>query len=423
MNRKVIIFSGLALVAMALGACATTSAFECTDAIGCVDIAPDDPIHIAYMLTTSGATAFLGDDSLGGIDIAIDERGQIEGHDIQLTGEDSLCSAEGGQTAGTRVAADPTILGAIGTNCSSAGEAASAILSEAGMLMFSPSNTAESLTDPAKSYFPGYFRTAHNDKFQGAVAAQFAITQLGATTAATIHDGSPYADGLQAVFAEEFENLGGTITFQGAVNVGDTDMNPILTTISADPPDALYFPIFEPEGNLIAAQSRDVPGLEDTILYGADGLLVSSFGSNTGSAAEGMYLSGPYVSDAAPDYAAFLETYIANTGGPPPAGFAAHAYDATRIILDAVEAVMVVDDDGTLHVGRQALRDYITNLSGFDGLTGSLNCGDKQLAGVEAKGECATGEALGIFQIGADNVASADNWPLPFVWLPVGTDE
>lgn len=419
MNRKLFIFGGLALVALALGACAAAPTFECTDAIGCVDIAPDDPVHIAYMLTTSGATAFLGDDSVGGIDIAIDERGQLHGHDIQLTGEDSLCSAEGGQTAATRVAADPTILAAIGTNCSSAGEAASAVLSDAGFLMMSPTNTSPSLTDPAQTYLPGYFRTAHNDKFQGAVAAQFAITQLGSTSAATIHDGSPYADGLQAVFAEEFANLGGTVTFQGAVNVGDTDMNPILTTISADSPDLLYFPIFEPEGNFIAAQSRDVPGLEDTVLFGADGLLVSSFAPNTGSAADGMYMSGPYVSEDVPAYAAFLETYEANTGGPPPAGFAAHAYDATNIILDAIEAVAVVDDDGTLHVGRQALRDWITNLEGFDGLTGTLACGDRQLGGIEAKGECATGEALGIFQLGADQVASEDNWPAPVVWLPL----
>ena len=418
MNRKFLILGGLVVGGIVLAACQPASTFECTDAIGCVDIPEGEPVHIAYMLTTSGATNFLGVDSLGGIEIAIDERGQIQGHDIQLTGEDSLCSAEGGQTAATRVASDPTILAAIGTNCSSAGEAASAVLSDAGFLMMSPTNTSPSLTDPAQTYFPGYFRTAHNDKFQGAVAAQFAYDELGARSAATIHDGSPYADGLQAVFAEEFTKRGGTITFQGAVNVGDTDMNPILTSVSADSPDVLYFPIFEPEGNFIAAQSRDVPGLEGVVLFGADGLLISSFAPNTGSAADGMYMSGPYVSEDIPAYAAFLETFIANNGTPPPAGFAAHAYDATRIILDAIEAVAVVDDDGTLHVGRQALRDAVTATSGFDGLTGTLSCGDKVLAGVEAFGECATGEALAIYQLGADQVASQDNWPAEVVWLP-----
>ena len=77
------------------------------------------------MLTISGATAFLGEDSVGAIEIAIDDRGgELLGHSIQLSGEDSLCSAEGGQTAATKVSADPTILGVIGTNCSSAATAA-----------------------------------------------------------------------------------------------------------------------------------------------------------------------------------------------------------------------------------------------------------------------------------------------------------
>ena len=41
---------------LVLAACGPSKA-ECTDAIGCVDIAPGDPIHIAYALTVSGATA------------------------------------------------------------------------------------------------------------------------------------------------------------------------------------------------------------------------------------------------------------------------------------------------------------------------------------------------------------------------------
>ena len=76
---------------------------ECSDPLGCVEVDADDPVTIAYMLTTSGATAFLGEDSLGGIEIAISDRGgEILGHEIELAGEDSLCSAEGGQSAVAR---------------------------------------------------------------------------------------------------------------------------------------------------------------------------------------------------------------------------------------------------------------------------------------------------------------------------------
>jgi branched-chain amino acid transport system substrate-binding protein len=221
----------LVLASMALGACGPAP-YECTDAIGCVDVAPSDPIHIAYMLTISGATAYLGEDSKGAVEIAVDDRGgKLLNHDILLTGEDSGCSAEGGQAAATKVAADPTIIGVIGTNCSSAATAAMPTISSAGLVMLSPSNTAPALTLEGQTWQPGYYRICHTDLFQGSVAAEYAYNELGARTAATIHDGSPYADQLQAVFAGKFKELGGTVTFQGAVNVGDTDMRAVLTTV------------------------------------------------------------------------------------------------------------------------------------------------------------------------------------------------
>jgi branched-chain amino acid transport system substrate-binding protein len=406
MKRYLSVLLLILLGALVLTACGGTE-FECTDEVGCVDIAPDEPVHIAYMLTISGATAFLGEDSRGGVEIAIADRGELLGHEIELTGEDSLCSAEGGQTAATKVAADTTVIGIIGTNCSSAATAAIGTISSAGLVMLSPSNTAPALTDPNETWQEGYFRTAHNDKFQGRVAAEFAYNELGARSAATIHDGSPYADQLQLVFAETFQELGGTITFQGAVNVGDTDMRPVLTSVAADQPDVLYFPIFEPEGPFIVAQSSEISGLEDTILIGADGLLSASFPPAAGANADGMYLSGPYVTGAA--YDSFLQTWDEMIGGTPPSGFHAFAYDATNILLDAIEAVAVEDDDGTLHIPRKGLRDQIASTSGFEGLTGTLACSEF--------GDCATGEALGIFKISAAEI-SEENWPPEVVYTP-----
>ena len=132
--------------------------------------------------------------------------------------------------------------------------------------MISPTNTSPALTDPDETWNPGYYRTAHNDKFQGRVAAEFAYNELGLTAAAALHDGDPYTEGLASVFADVFEELGGTVTSFEAINKGDTDMRPVLTTIAADSPQVLYFPIFEPEGNFVGAQSQEVPGLENIYL-------------------------------------------------------------------------------------------------------------------------------------------------------------
>jgi len=404
---SLLVIASVLLVACGGGATPTAVPFACTDAIGCVDIAPTGTVHIAYALTVSGATATLGEDSKGAIEIAVDDKGELLGHKIELTGEDTLCNAEGGQAAGTKLAADPTIVGIIGTNCSSEARAAMPLISKAGMVMISPSNTNPDLTNPDHpDHWPGYLRTAHNDLFQGRVAAEFAYNELGVKTAATIHDGSPYAESLQKVFADVFTELGGTITTQEAVNVGDTDMKPVLTKIATGAPEIIYFPIFEPEGDLIAAQMGEVSGLENTIKLGADGLFADTFPEGAGDGAVGMYLSGPYVAGAA--YDEFLNKWKTKFGGPPPSGFHAHAYDATNILFVAIEKVAVKDADGTLHIGRQALRDAMYATKDFSGLTGKLTC--------DANGDCATGEALGVFKLTEAEVNGA--WPPRVFWQP-----
>lgn len=287
-------------------------------------------------------------------------------------------------------------------------------ITDTGLVMISPSNTAPALTLEGETWKPGYYRACHTDLFQGAVAAQFAFNELGALTLATIHDGSPYADQLQAVMAGEFERLGGTTVFQGAVNVGDTDMRTILTSVAANRPDVLYFPIFQPEGDFIVQQSAEIEGLENTTLIGADGLFVEGFAPSAGAGAVGMFLSGPFVAGA--PYDQFLAKWDAKFGGPPPSAFHAFAYDGTNILLRAIREVAVEDSDGTLHIGRQALRDAMTATSGYQGLTGTLDCNDKEFAPGTAHGDCATGEALGVFELTQGNVDG--DWPPEAVYTP-----
>jgi branched-chain amino acid transport system substrate-binding protein len=373
--RKLSVISLLLLVALVLGACAPAQEeFVCEDPLGCVTVAPGDPVRIGYALVLTGPNESLGVDSLRGVEIAIMDAGEVLGHPIELVGEDSGCSAEGGQTAVTRLVADTSLIGIIGTNCSSAGEPASRIVSDAGMVMISPSNTAPSLTNPDRAWNVGYLRTCHNDNVQGAAMAYYVYEELGLRTAATIHDGSPYADQLQEVFANTFIELGGTITGQEAVNVGDTDMGPVLTRIAAGAPEFIYYPIFIPEGAQITRQAGDVAGLEDTILAGADGMFSPDFVEAAGEAAEGMYISGPNLAFENPLYDHFLEVHLAEYGEQPLSVFHAHAYDGVMILLNAIEEVAVVDEDGTLHIGRQALRDALYGTTGYEGITGTITC-------------------------------------------------
>ncbi len=353
-------------------------AFVCDDEIGCVDIAPGDPIKLASLQAISGELASLGTDQVRGMELAIDAiDGEIEGHPVTLQSEDDLCSAEGGTTGATKIVSDPQVVGIIGTSCSGAGVPASQIMSEAGLVMVSGSNTSPALTavggEAGTAWQPGYYRTAHNDTIQGRAAATFAFEDLGVSKAASIHDGDPYTEGLASVFNQVFEELGGEIVLATAVNKGDTNMSPVLTSVVAAGAGLVFFPIFQPEGDFIVLQSLEVDGFEDIILMGADGLLSDTFVESVGDSGVGMYFSGPQT-PSGQAYADLVAAYEAKYGEAPIQAFHGQAHDATAMILAAIAEVAVLDDDGTLHIGRQALRDALYAMSGFVGVAGTYGC-------------------------------------------------
>jgi branched-chain amino acid transport system substrate-binding protein len=384
--------------------------FKYEDPIGVVKIKPGEPIHIACWFVVAGPDTSLGTDTKRGVEIAIGDKGsKIFGSPIKLSVQDTGCNAEGGQAAATKLAADPTIVAAIGSSCSSEARPGAPILWKAGIPSVSPSTTGPFLTDPKRGpEFGGYLRTAHNDKIQGAVAAQFAFKQLKVKKAATIHDGSPYAEQLQAVFVETFKKLGGTITSQEAVAPTDTDMRPVLTKIATGKPEFIYYPVFIAAGGHITRQVKEVKGLEKVSLMGADGIFSPDFYKAAGETAVGMYHSSPDFSAFGEGYKIFLEKHQKKYGEKPIAPFHAHAYDAAMMIFAAIEKVAKKAPDGTLYIGRKALTDALYATKNFKGLTGNLSC-DKY-------GDCAD-PRIAIYKTSAENIKKLVLPDKPF-WKP-----
>ena len=379
--------------------------------LGTVTVEAGEDIQIRSLNAITGDVAFLGIPNQRGVEQAIADFGDIHGFSVTIgTGLDDLCSADGGQAAAQTIVADEDVVGVIGTSCSGAATAASPLISEAGMVMISPSNTSPALTSDlagtaGDNYHAGYYRTAHNDLFQGAAMAKFVYEELGISEAAAIHDGDPYTQGLAQAFADAFENLGGSVTGFTGVNKEDTDMVPVLTEIAAGSPGALFFPIFQPAGDFVADQAPGVSGLEGVVLLGADGLQVQTFMELP--QANGMYLSGPdlrYGSNTNQSTRAtadkFLADYESNNGNAPEAPFWAHSYDATTILLEAIKAASH-SHDGNLEIDRAGVREYLDNLSGYEGIIGTLSCDDF--------GDCGAQRITVVQNNSADFAASIEN--------------
>ena len=377
---------------------------------GVVKIKKGEPVHLAYWFVISGPNTSLGMDTVRGIEIAVqDFGGKVKGHSVKLSGQDTGCGPEGGQAAATKIASDPTVVAAIGSNCSSAAKPGVPILWNAGIPTISPSNTAPYLTDVERGEgYGGYLRTCHNDTVQGAVAAEFVKNVLKLNSAATIHDGSVYAEQLAQVFALTFKSKGGKMTAMEAVGPGDTDMRPVLTSIATGKPGLIYYPIFIAEGGHITRQAKEVSGLEKTRLMGADGIFSPDFYKAAGEAAVGMFHTSPDFSAFPAAYQNFLKKHQENYGKKPEAPFHAYAYDAAMMILKAIDKVGVAGSDGSLSIDRMKLRDALYATKNYKGMTGTLSC--------DEYGDCAD-PAIAVYRTEISNIKKGEMPTMPF-WKP-----
>ena len=359
------------------------------EAAGAITFEPGQSLVIGVAVGLSGeGIAPLGVDIQRGVELALEDRPTVTvgGAEFAVTldAQDDLCAAEGGQAVANRFSADATVIGVVGPMCSSACRAAAPIFDAAGYTTISPSCTAPDLT---ASGYTSFNRAVVSDAFQGRIAAEYIYNVLGLTKIATIHDGSPYGEGLVNVVTARFTELGGEVVASDAVTVGDTDFRGLLDDIAQQEPELIYFGGFPAEAARIIEQRADA-GLEDVPFMGADGIRGTEVLELAGASSEGVYATSA-VAASSDALASFLERYVATYGEEPPAPYHANGYDAANLFLDAVEATGTVDASGNLVLDRAAIAEYIRSVENFQGLTGVLNA--------EGNGETSVSD-IGIYQ-------------------------
>jgi branched-chain amino acid transport system substrate-binding protein len=372
--------SVLTVAAMALPAQADETLGPVTDEVGVVKILKGDPIQIGTYYVISGPDTGLGLDQQRGVLIAASDRdNMVAGHPIRFRHEDSACTAEGGQNAATKLAANQKIVVVLGTACSSAATPGAPILWNAGIPSISTSASAPALTAPDRheSYY-GFARTSINDIGQAEGDARWLYNHLGCKTLAAIHDGSPYSEQLVVITTRNFaETWGGTVTSVEAIDPQTVDMRPVLNKISTDKPCAIYFPIFVAAAAQVVRQAKDVSGLDGVELIGGGAVMTKDFMVATGKSVEGFRFTFPDLSTDTVDqerYPVFLARYEEMFGEAPIQGFHAWAYDGAVLAFNAIEKVAVTDDEGNTYIGRMALRDAIFATQDLKGLSGTISC-------------------------------------------------
>lgn len=354
------------------------SKLQCVDEIGCVELGPEESIKIAVLQPLSGRLQNSGTIQTRGFELALKERGnKIAGHNVEFIFEDSQCSAEGGANAALKAVSDPKVVGILGTNCSGAAAEASKIMSEAGLVMISGTNSAANLTStdgvPNDAWYPGYFRTNFNSIGRGEAGAVFTFKELKISKVATIHDGDSRSIELVEKFETVFKELGGEIVLSTAIDREDTNMIPVLERVALSEAQLIFYPFFAPETIYLTSQAREVPGLENTELMVCGSTMRSDyFIDEVGEAGKGLFflgkanLSGEVFSRVKKEYE---ESYpdLHDTIGY------AFAYDAARILFNAIENSVVEGKDGSISIGREKLRNQMYGTRDYNGATGILS--------------------------------------------------
>ncbi|MCP4116599.1 MAG: ABC transporter substrate-binding protein, partial [Desulfobacteraceae bacterium] len=190
---------------------------------------------------------------------------------------------------------------------------------------------------------------------------------------ATIDDGDPYTRGLSEFFRKTFSKLGGRIVLSAVVNKGDTDMGPVLTAVADAGAELIFIPLFQPEADFIVRQTREMNDLNAIGMMVSIAVMYDTFIQSVGTDGIGMYFAAAFPIKRE-DKDELVAAYTSRFGEPPQTLLYGCAYDAANLLFNAIEAVGVQEKDGTLHIGRQALRDALYATVDFEGVTGTLSC-------------------------------------------------
>lgn len=324
--------------------------------------ATGNTIKVGVYGDLTGQTASFGKSTKQGIELAVDEinaAGGVNGKKIELVVEDDQGTPEKAKTVISKLINQDKVQAVLGEVASSNSLAAAPVAQEAKVPMISPSSTNPKVTEIG-DYIS---RVCFIDPFQGGVMAQFASKTLNAKTAAILGDvNSDYSKGLTQYFEEGFTKAGGKIVAKESYTQQDPDFKAQLTKIRELNPDVIYVPGYYGQVGIIAKQAREL-GMKQPLL-GGDGWDSPDLWKLGGEALRPAYITNHYSADnPAPEIQNFVKNYKAKFGEVPDS-LAALAYDAAKILADAIKRAGTTDS--------AKLKDAINSTKDFAGVTGSI---------------------------------------------------
>ncbi len=281
--------------------------------------------------------------------------------------QDNESKAESATAAALKLITQDQVLAIIGPQASKQAIPAGQVCNDNKTPMISAWSTNPKTTENR----PYVFRACFLDPFQGPVAAKFVTEEFGAKKAAVLYDiASDYPKGLAEFFKEAFEKIhgpGSVVAFE-TFTTKDKDFSAQLTKIVNSGADVLFTPQYYDEVPLIVKQAQEL-GWKKPIM-GSDSWGSAELMTLCGDACKGYYFSTHYAAAGAKGATKeFIDKFNAKYKYVPD-DVAALTWDAMNLLLQAMKNTGGLT--GNLEKDRDAIKDQLTNIKDFEGITGKM---------------------------------------------------
>jgi branched-chain amino acid transport system substrate-binding protein len=326
-------------------------------------------ITIATLFAVSGTDAADQKPAEYGVDLAVSQASLPSGYTLKVKNENYEGTSGNGYDAtiaatdAHTLVSDATVMGIVGPFNSGAAKLAIPVTNSAGLVMISPTNTNNGLTQQQYAQENGivweqlhpagkpdaYFRTCGTDLVQGKVDATVAANApISAKTAFVVDDNTVYGVGLGDYFTQAFTANGGkTVGSRTHINPNQiSNLSSLASTIIAANPDVVFYGGVTTGGG--GALKKDLVAAGYTKpMVGGDGIGDDpSFIQTAGSSALNTYGSvaapdtSTLTSSAAVAFKNAYGSFVANKPDNTLLPYSVMAYDVANIEIAAIKSVI-----------------------------------------------------------------------------------
>jgi branched-chain amino acid transport system substrate-binding protein len=321
-------------------------------------------LKIACSFPLSGSSAELGQRTLRGIKLAVEEinaAGGINGRLIEVVPMDDRADPKEAANVANLVAANAEILAVIGHNNSSCTLAAAPIYNAAKLPQISPDSSSPKITDAG----PYTFRLRNSDAYTGAYNVQKAW-DAGYRKIGILYENNDFGRGGFEVGTATLKSIGTVPAAAEAFLLGETkDFSTAITNFKKVGVEAIYLVGDYSEIALFAKQAHAMDYKPS--IWGATGAFNPAIIQLAGADAEGIIGSTVfYPEDPRPEVLNYGKKFLAkykSEGITQVDAFGPTGYDALRIIAEAIKK------NGAT---REGINKYLTTLKDFPGVIGTI---------------------------------------------------